>query len=324
MTLPEVIMPYSQASMAMELLAAGEPLVRLAEGDLVVYLNRIDVRTRNASSQSAGNMLPSCEVIPSQLSTPTYLMRVRAEYDHHDAAALARRNISIVEAQRLAMHQAHNQQARIAELYGFNPANGEGLINTNGATAVTLPPDSFNNTTARTYDNGQMAFYLASQVLGIKQRSFQLGRGKKIVIIGPQRIMGLFEYNVVQLTEFQRSGAGVTSTAGTLKDVMGWSGDELIWGYDDTLIGQGAGGNDAIIMCMPEVENPQMAKWNTNIFAQLMPGLAANTMMLCDMAAPREITVPLAGGATDTLSEMRITSGWGVRPETITIISMPY
>jgi len=222
------------------------------------------------------------------------------------------------------MHQAHNQQARIAELYGFNPANGEGLINTNGATAVTLPPDSFNNTTARTYDNGQMAFYLASQVLGIKQRSFQLGRGKKIVIIGPQRIMGLFEYNVVQLTEFQRSGAGVTSTAGTLKDVMGWSGDELIWGYDDTLIGQGAGGNDAIIMCMPEVENPQMAKWNTNIFAQLMPGLAANTMMLCDMAAPREITVPLAGGATDTLSEMRITSGWGVRPETITIISMPY
>jgi hypothetical protein len=42
------------------------------------------------------------------------------------------------------------------------------------------------------------------------------------------------------------------------------------------------------------------------------------------MAAPREIPTPLAGGAIDVLSEWRVTSGWGVRPECVTILSMQY
>ena len=42
---------------------------------------------------------------------------------------------------------------------------------------------------------------------------------------------------------------------------------------------------------------------------------------LIDMAAPRELPTPLAGGVTDVLSELRATSGWAVRPETVTIIS---
>jgi hypothetical protein len=46
--------------------------------------------------------------------------------------------------------------------------------------------------------------------------------------------------------------------------------------------------------------------------------------MLQDMAAPKEIPVPLAGGAIDIVSELRTTSGWGVRPEAITICTMQY
>jgi hypothetical protein len=42
------------------------------------------------------------------------------------------------------------------------------------------------------------------------------------------------------------------------------------------------------------------------------------------MGAPREMTVPLPGGAVDTTAEKRITSGWGVRPEAITVLSMQY
>jgi len=42
------------------------------------------------------------------------------------------------------------------------------------------------------------------------------------------------------------------------------------------------------------------------------------------MPAPREIPTPLAGGAIDVLSEWRISSGWGVRPEAITILSAAY
>ncbi len=323
--MPELLLPYSQASGAFDLLPTGEPLVRLGEGDLVAYIKRIDVRTRLAAGQSAYNALPSVGIANSMISTATYLMRVRAEYDHHDTAAMGRWGVSIVEAQRLGMRQGHFQLARNALLYGFNPANGEGLLNTNGATAVNLPPDTNGNDTVVTYDNGQMAFFLLSQLSATKTRTNQLGIGRKFTILGPQRVLGAMEYqNIVQLVQYQRPGAGSQSTAGVLKDVAEMNGDEITWAYDDTLTGRGAGGNDAIIIVMPEVEKPQGSRMNTNEFAKLAPGLDACTLQLCDMAAPREIPTPLPGGAIDVLSEMRITSGWGVRPEAVTVVSMQY
>lgn len=323
--MPDTLMPYSQASGAFDLLASGAPLIRLSDGDLYAYIKRVDLRTRMAAGQSAYNQLPGVSFALAQISAPTYLIRVRAEYDHHDTAAMARWGLSIVDAYRLGMRQATFQLMRNALLYGFNPANGEGLVNASGATAITLPADSGGNTTVVTYDNGQMAFFLISQISAIKTRTNQLGIGRKFVIVGPQRTLGAMEYqNIVQLTSYQRPGAGSTSTAGVVKDVLEMNDDEIVWAYDDTLIGKGAGGNDAVIICMPEVEQPKGARVNTNEFAKLTPSLEACTLMFSDMAAPREIPVPLAGGAIDVLAEQRITSGWAVRPEAVTIVTMQY
>lgn len=323
-TVPELLLPYTQASGAFNLLPGGEPQVRLGEGDLYVYINRVDIRTKMAAGQSAYNQLPSVGIILSQISTSSYLLRVRAEYDHHDTATAARRGISIVDANRLGMRQAHFQLDRGALLYGFNPANGEGIVYTNGATAVNLPLDTFGAGTVVTYDNGQMAFFLMSLVQSIKTRTNQLGIGRKFTVLGPQRVLGLFEYNVVEVVQYQRPGAGTDSTKGTFQRVLMENGDELIWVYDDTLIGKGANGHDLVIVVMPEVEKPEGGMINTNEFARLAPGLDACTMQLCDMIAPREIPAPLAGGAIDVLSEMRITPGWGIRPEAITLCSMQY
>jgi hypothetical protein len=323
--MPELLLPYSQASGAFDLLPTGEPLVRLSDDALVAYIRRVDIRTKIAAGQAAYNALPSVGLAFSMLQTPSYLMRVRAEYDHHDTAAAGRWGVSLPEAQRLGMRQAHFQFARTALLDGFNPANGEGLLNTNGATAVDLPPDSNGHDTVVTYDNGEMAFFLASRIRAIKTRTNQLGIGRKFTTLGPQRVLGAFEYeNIVQLTQFQRVGAGTESTAGTVKSILLSNGDELIWAYDDTLIGKGSNGTDAILIVMPEVEKPQGSDFNTNEFAKLAPGLDACTLQLCDMAAPREIPTPLPGGAIDVLSELRITSGWGVRPEAVDIVSMQY
>jgi len=322
--MPEILLPYSQASGAFDLLPTGEPLVRLGDGDLYAYIKRADIRTRMASGTAAYNMLPSVDITMSQISTPTYLQRVRAEYDHHDTAAAGNWGVSIVEANRLGMRQGHFQLARSSLLYGMNPANGEGLANTAGATSLNLPADPNGNTSVVTYDNGYMAFFLNSQIQGIKTRTNQLGIGRKFTILGPQRVLGTFEYSVVQLVQFQRVGAGVTSTAGVVKDVAEWNDDEITWAYDDTLIGQGANGTDLVIIVMPEVAKPDGGDWNTNEFAKLAPGLEACTLQLADMAAPREIPVPLAGGAIDVLSELRVTPGWGVRPEAVSLISMLY
>ena len=322
---PGIILPYVQASGAFATLYKGQPQVRLADGDLYVYMKRLDLRNKVAAGASAYNMLPSISTTMGMISTPSYLLRVRGEYDHHDTAAMDRWGVSIVETQRLGMRQGHFQSARNALLYGMNPANGEGLLNTAGATAVNLPTDSNGHSTIVTYDNGEMAIFLLTQILAMKTRTFQLGIGHKFTILGPQRVLGAFEYqNIVQLVQFQRAGAGSATTAGVVQDVLSMNDDEISWVYDDTLEGKGAGGNDAIVITMPEVEKPKIGGINTNEFANLAPGIDACTLMYCDMAAPREIPTPLPGGAIDVLSEWRITSGWGIRPEAVTIISAAY
>jgi hypothetical protein len=301
---PDLILPYSQASGAFDTLPDSAPRVRLNEGDLFVYIKRLDLRTRVAAGQSAYNELPSCSIFMSQISTPTYLQRVNAQYDHHDTAAAARWNVDIVQAHRLAMWQGHFQFARTALLQGYNPANGEGLLNAQGATSVSLPPDSNNQDTIVTYDNGQLAVFLLQQIVNLKSRTNQLGIGRKFTILGPQRDLGQMEYpGIVQLVQYQREGAGSTTTAGVVKETLMSNGDQITWVYDDTLIGAGSGGTDAILIVMPEVAKPRGTPINTNVFATLQPGLDACTLMYADMAAPREIPTPVPFGGVSVLSE---------------------
>lgn len=320
--MPEILLQYQQASGAFDTLATGDPLVRLGEGDLAVYMKRLDVRTKVAAGQSAYNQLPSATVTANMISTPTYLLRTRAEYDHHDTAAFGRWGASIVDAQRLAMRQGIFQQMRNGLLYGFNPVNGEGLLNTNGATAVNLPADSNGNTTISTYDNGQLATFLLQQIGAAKTRTMQVGIPVRVTILTTQRILAAISYQgIVQLTQYQRIGGGVNTTAGTVANVAEWNDDEVMWVADDTLIGKGAGGTDVIVVTIPEVKKPASGRINTNEFAKLAPGFEGCNVQLCDMPAPREIPTPLPGGAIDVLSELRVTSGWAVRPEATTIIS---
>lgn len=323
---PEIIMPYAQASGAFDLIENGGPRVRLSDGDLSVYMKRMDVRTQMEAGTAAPNQLPGVNIVMSMIQTPTYLLRVRAEYDHHDQAAAGRWDFALPEAYRLGMRQGHFQLARNALLYGFNPQYGEGLLNAAGATAINLPPDSNGHDTVVTYDNGEMAFFLASQFSALKTRTNQLGTGREFTICGPQRVLSQFEYQgIVQVVQFQRVGAGSESTAGVVKSILMANGDKLLWTYDDTLIGKGSGGTDAVIITMPKLEKPRtMNAINTNVFADLKPGFNACTLMYSDMAAPREIMAPLPGGATDVVSEWRITSGWAPRPEAVTIVSMQY
>jgi hypothetical protein len=324
---PEVIMPINQVSGAFSLLSGGDPEVRIGTDDLAVYIKVLDIRTKETVSQTRGNQQQSVSIAAKMISTPTWMVSIGADYDMQDTAAATNWGFGLPEALRLGMRQGTFQQMRNAELFGVNPANGEGLANTVGATATFLPPDQWGKDTSTEYDNGEMAFFLAQVVQSIKTRTMQLGQGRRIVICGPQRTLGQFEYNIVQLVQAQRKGAGSMSTKGTLMEILSDNLDALEWVYDDTLQGKGSGSssnNDLVIVCMPEVEQPTRASFNTNEFAGLQPNMRANTIMLCDMAAPREIISPIAKGGTDVLTQIRTTSGWGVRPEAITLVTMPY
>lgn len=322
---PEILLQYTQPSAFTEVLADGQPRVRIAEDDLLVYMKELNLRTKMAAGTASFNELPGVDIVASMISTPSYMFKARSIYDHHDVTAAGRWGFSAVEAYRLGMRQGFFQQMRDACLHGMQPQNGEGLLNAANATVLNLPPDSYGNDTVLSYDNGEMAFFLSQQVGLIKVRTLQLGMGRRFTVLGPQRTLQPFEYNIVQLVQFQRPGAGSASTKGTFKHILMENGDELIWGYDDTLIGVGPGGADVVLVVMPEVQKPRvMSKFNTNAFAGLLPGNQVCTTQYCDMAAPREIISPMAGGKTDFMMELRSTSGWAPRGQAITKIYMMY
>lgn len=323
--LPDFVLPYQQASGAFSLLAGENPAVRLSEGDQYVYAKKVNLRTEIAIGQSAYNSLPGVTITNELIQTPTYLMRVRAEYDQHDTAAAGNWGMSIDSAFRLGMRQGIFQGMRDVLLYGVNPQFGEGLLNGAGVVSTSLPPDSNGNDTLVTYDNGQLALFFLNLIVGIKVRTEQSGMASRIVVTGPQRILLQMQLaNIVQLVQFQREGAGSATTAMMIQKAVESAGDSIEFTYDDTLIGKGANGTDMVVITVPEIKKPRGGAINTNEFATLAPGLDACNMQFCDMAAPREIRTPLPGGAIDIVSELRITPGWTIRPEATTLLSIPY
>jgi hypothetical protein len=325
--MPELIMQYSLASGAFSTLATENPMPRLGEADLYVYAKKIQLTSQVQSNQSTVNQLPSASVIPSMMSTATYRMQTRAQYDNFDEAATGAWGFALPDAMRLAARQGIAQQMRNALLYGFNPANGEGLLNTAGATAVSLGADSNGNTGYSTWDSGQLAQFLLNMIGALKVRTLQIGQPLRLVFLAPQRFISQISYSgVVSLTQFQRIGAGVETAAGLVETVASWAGgDDVSFAADDTLIGQGAGGTDAILLIAPELKIPKANdRINTNIFATLTPNMTATSLMLTDVAAPTEIPTPIPDGGITTLYTMRTTSGWGIRPESLTILSAAY
>ncbi|OZA85977.1 MAG: DUF2184 domain-containing protein [Burkholderiales bacterium 34-67-9] len=324
---PDLLITYAQASGAFAALAGGKPRVKLGAGDLYVYINALDLRNETQSSQSAPNNLPSATLVGTYYSTQTYLIRTRATYDHHDMEAAANYAVGLPAAQDLAQRQGIFQQMRNALLYGFTPANGEGLLNAPGATSVTLPPDQYGNTTVQTYDNGDMALFFLQQIVNLKSGMYQSGGNirNKIVVVSPQRVFLQLQYaNIVQVTSYQRPGAGTSTTGQVIQAVSRESGDEFEFYFDDTLIGKGSGSTDAVILTIPEVEQPDVPGVNTNVFAGLQPNLKAVNLMYADMAAPMKIPTPTPDGAITEVQELRISSGWNVRPQGLYILNMPY
>jgi hypothetical protein len=143
------------------------------------------------------------------------------------------------------------------------------------------------------------------------------------MIVGPQRDIGQWlMQDIVQLTAYQRPGAGSATVTGTVQQILEeYTDDEVEFGFDDTLIGAGSGGTDAILFVMPEVRKPTGPDPNTNAFGELMPGFNDNVVMYSDVQAPIEIPTPMPMGAIDILSEMRATSGWVPRPEGVLVLS---
>lgn len=323
---PGFILEQFQTSSFIMLLSGETAKVRLKPGDQYVYKDSLKLKTRSQAGQSAGNLLPSADLIAAQNSCPAYLHRARFTYDGQDQDAAANWNISLAQANILLGRLAIFQQIRNGTLYGTNLDNNEGLINTPGANTSNLPQDSYGHTGAKNYDAGQMAQYLLNEVLDMLTATYQLGMpGVKVKILSPQRLFGAFATtDIVQLTNYQRDGSGVATAAVMVKEVLSKSGISYDWGYDDTLIGKGDNGTDLVIMTLEEIKVNSNAQLNTNITGNMVPqDLSVNNVYM-DMAAPMIIPTPAPDGAITQVQQLRVTPGWCFRPKALTLISMPY
>jgi len=324
---PDLIITYAQPSGAFEALQGGKPRVKIGSEDLYVYINNIDLRTETQTSQAASNFLPSSTLVGGYNSTSTYLIRTRSTWDHHDVAAAANYSVSLPMAQDLASKQGIFQQMRSMLLYGYNAANGEGLLNAQGAVQSLLPADSFGNTHLTTYDNGQMALWLLSQIIALKSGMYQGDMPNEIKLIGPQRvILALQMQMIIQTTSYQRPGAGTATTAQTIENVAGEFGNKISWWMDDTLIGKGTGGADMVILTIPELEVPNLPGLtiNTGAFNEMQPAMKAVNVMYADMAAPMKIPTPVPDGGITEVQEIRCSSGWNLRSAGLYLLSIPY
>lgn len=324
---PDAILTYAQPSGAFELLENSTPRVKIGSGDLNVYVNSIDVRTQALNSQFSPMQLPSASLAATYGQTQTYNVMVRAEYGPDDTQAASAYDVSLPQMLDFAGEQGIFQALRTMLLYGVTPGNNEGLVNSPDATSVTLPADPLGNTSVRTYDNGAMAFWLLSNVQQLVQGMYQTGLQAKgrIVLVGPQRVLLYWSMvGIVQVTSYQRVGAGTETTAGVVKAQAELQGYDLEWFFDDTLIGKGAGGTDLVLVSMPEIEVPSIPQFNTDQFGQTKPSMNAVNLQYLDMVKPQKIPTPIPDGAITEVQKLRASCGWNVRPQGLYLLNLPY
>ena len=323
-TEPGLIRTYAQPSGAFEACLPGGALaVRIGDDDLFVYVNSYDIRTNAQAAQSAGNFLPSMSLRASFDKTATYLLRNRCVYNHHDVSAAAHYALGLPEELETTQRQGIFMMERDMLLYGMNPDNNEGLLNASGATAVTLPPDSYGNSTLATYDPNQLAIFFLNQIVALQAGMWQGGQRLKVHLLGPQRILlAMAESGVVQLTSFQRDGAGSQTVSGMIQTIAERNSMGFEWFYDDTLIGKGAGGTDMVIMTAPEIEPPKIEGLDIAPFNEGKPSLNAINTMYTAFAAPIKIPTPIPDGGITVVLETRSTSGWNWRPQGLYLISI--
>ena len=319
---PGLIITQSQASGYFDVLSGEAPRNQLGPIDKAIYANVLDVRTQVAANQATANVLPGVSLTGHIIQAGTYTLRQRNQYSDFDVAEAGEYNVALPMAYRYGHFQGAYQYLRNIGIYGANAANSEGLINTPGATTVNLPADTYGNTTLSTYDAGQLAIWFNGLILAGLSRMFLLGTPVRVVILGPQQDLGFMQLQgVVQLTSYQRPGAGAATTAQEIVTINKEFGYTVEYAFDDTLIGQGAGGTDAILVCFPELNVPTVPGMNTNKFAEIAPNIQGNILQYTDVAAPVEVVTPVPGGL-DMESTMRASAGWVIRPQAITIASV--
>lgn len=334
-TLPGFIMRTGQTSGAFNLLPDRKFKTGLISNtDLKIYAHTLEQHAQAYVNQFQANNFDNFSVNTGLIGTATYSVRTNASYTTDEMELASSYGGNLMEWMDKACLQAHFDQYRMLELYGFGK-QGEGILNAIGITKTNLPADSGGNTTVSTQDPGQLVTYFNKKILDRRSAMYMYNSGvtgMRTCIMSTQKIIGHLEsVATVQLTDAQREGAGSFTAGDRIKYMQGMVGNEVEYLIDDTLAGKGDGGADVILIVIPEMVTQgaqgYASEWNTNEFGTVAGGIKETLAAFSAFDMPRELTAPMgeaSGIRQIVLKENRVTCGWVFRPEAVTVISAHY
>ena len=314
---PNVVIQRSQVSGFPALFNGLD--TKLNETDLNVYYDKIAFTTQAQASQNQTGFLPSGSIVASTYGMPVYALKTISIIDREASFSAANYNIGLMEARKLLHRQSIFQAMRQAALFGIIPSNNEGITNSPNVLKQTLPADSFGNFFQLYNPNELFVYFLNNIIVPLQRATFSGGLRPRIVMLGTQRmLLAMNNAKIVELTSFQREGAGTASVGSSivLQGGQGSYGYEVQFEFDDTLEGVGPGGTDILIATIPSLENNPETAFNTNAMsAGLVNEMTDNNKMYISGAAPVEVESPASQGATELYSYLRVTPGVAIKPE---------
>ena len=299
-----------------------------ARGIDAVYKLVLDNTSSNTNVGTAStwmNNIAKNEASLSQIEAAYYkiMSSIQTTTDSEAKFEQIGADISEYELKKAITFQAMAQRKAHITFFGANPNGKEGLFN-NVSETTALPQDSGTNETLTSYIPGELLDTLASEIRQIQNLSYNML--KPLVIVAPLNAINYLKSKVVPLADYQQKGAGTSSIADTLGDIVyDMNGLRIEFVACSYLAGKGTSGKDVMLFVAPGItqEEAESGKDSTAYLNNVLKDNYINTIM--DEALPLTETInPSINGVNSWFVEHIITPGIFLRSEAIRALEYSY
>ena len=297
-------------------------------GDLgsdYLYLPTFEkIHTPTTIGQQWRGGVDTAQFANGQLAWQYYTIQARFEYTDQQAAKLSKLvpSIGIDNFLDKLCQQGVNQRRHYGALFGFDPAQTQGLVKQ--GTTATFPADSDANTTISAYNPDELMAFMAGQARTAMNNTY--GMAKPVIFASSVRVVNYIRSTMINLMQYQMPGAGVDSVGGAYSRVVGeWLGvGKIEFIADDLLKAAGTNSTDIMLFIAPGLAEqdsvpPEFSQYKLDD----QPGNMMNTFM--DNAGGLIISRnPIMNRVTSVDYSLQTTPGAVIRADAVRVIEAAY
>ena len=321
--IPGVVAPVNQNADYIKALAGITKYGDL--GSDYLYLTTLDkIDTPTTIGQQWRGGVDTAQFSNNQLAWQYYTIQARMEYTDQQAAKLGKilPGIGIDTLLDKLCRQGINQRDHYGTLFGFDPAQTQGLVKQ--GTTATFPADSDAHTTVSSYNPDELMAFMATQARTAMNNTY--GMAKPVVFMSSVRVVNWIKSVMLNLAQYQMPGAGVDSIGGAYSRVVGeWLGvGKIEFIADDLLKGAGTGGADVMLFVAPGLTEQDSVKPE---YSQYLLGDLPMNMMntFKDEAGGLIISRnPVINRVTSADYSLQTTPGAVIRADAVRVIEATY